>query len=180
MIWLTRISFLETARDLGDGDLISTARWAYDRLHLAAFSEMPDGSESGFHPCDAMWEGHDLALAAYAQALCVESGYRGAPSPVSRDILKVAEMIQGAGDRFKMPDWIGDTDILRSHRSNMARRWPTAYGEKWGKIDKNWPYLWPAFVEGGWVLRLSKHDKDLMYSGARSLPSAILERIENV
>lgn len=179
MIWLTRQSFLDTARDLDDALLVATTEWAFERLHVLAYDQLPNGDESDFHPVDLMWTGSELALAAYVQAMCTEAGYRGIVIQVSRDTWTLSQSLRSDGDQFAHPEWMSDVDVLRSHRSNMARRWPKAYGKMWGKIDTTWPYLWPTLVDGEWVLRLSKHDKQLMESGARKLPSAVLERVEN-
>jgi hypothetical protein len=57
------------------------------------------------------------------------------------------------------------------------RRWPSTYS--FPRNPKDMPYLWPIVDDdGGYTLRLSKYDRELLAKGERSLSKNILERIE--
>jgi hypothetical protein len=130
-------------------------------------------------PLLRMWIGYEAALAAYtvaAAATLVRYGVTVASRSLALS-QTVAELRRDDDPMpLVMPPWLTDTDVLRSHRSNLMRRWPDAYA--WKGTPTNLPYLWPIVDdEGGYVLKLSKYDKGLIASGDRVLPKTIAERI---
>jgi len=172
LTWMTRASFLDSARDLDDDLLTLTAQQSARLLDAMTGGEpLPKST-----PLESMWASYEVGLAGYSLALMAEAGLRGIVIFQSRDVLQIAEEL---GGEFVRPPWVDDTAVLRSHRSNAVRRWPGKYKKVWGpKTPKAWPYLWPIVDdEGGYEIRLSKHDKGLLKSGARSLPDDVLERI---
>lgn len=179
---MTRMSILDTADDL-DPDL--GYQTMLQGVALLRSLTTDDGVYDDRRPEFRMWEYHELALSAYLVALEASLATRGVFSfqhhRVHNDIdkfIKVNPELQ-----FEPPAWFADTDVLRSHRSNLARRWPKTYGKRWKGTPTNMPYLWP-FIDrehpSRYKLFVSKHDKALVASGERTLPKAIRERVENL
>jgi hypothetical protein len=72
------------------------------------------------------------------------------------------------------PPWIRDKWVLRSHRSNLMRKAPHIYGDKYDGTPENMPYLWPVIDHmkpDGYYLRLSKPDMARLATGERVLPT---------
>lgn len=131
-------------------------------------------------PLRMMWLGYEAALAGYVAACSATLvGYGVTSSTVSLGVAQtITELRRDDETPFVMPPWITDTDVLRSHRSNLMRRWPESYS--WKGTPLLMPYLWPVVDEdGGYVLKLSKYDKGLLASGERVLPKSIAGRIES-
>lgn len=181
MTWMTRMSFLETAADL-DTDLLVQVVSEGTEL----FQSMVFGIYENLDPNDPVqkgWYGYEIALAAYVVAAEAELISRGVSSHAHLEIAQTIREIKQGGDDavFDKPAWVEDPDVLRSHRSNLARRWPKSYGDSWKGTPANMPYIWPFVDEqGGYRLMLSKADKALLASGERSLPTTIKKRIENL
>lgn len=174
--WMTRASFLDSAADLEDSLLIQTLREGCDMLGGLVYGMYEDQDPS--QPAARGWYGYEPALCAYLAALNVELTTRGISE---HSHLGLADTVRdmGAEGAFEKPAWIEDIDVLRSHRSNLMRRWPSTYD--WKRTPPMMPYVWPiADDSGGYSLVLSKRDKALLASGERKLPSDIKNRIDNL
>ena len=173
--WMTRMSYLDTAADLDSDMLMQLAQESSELVR-----EMLTVGENQ-SPTVRMWQGYEVALAAYSASMEVELATRGVFTHLH---LETATLIRDLGrsddNEYDAPPWLEDADVLRSHRSNLVRRWPEQYGNSWAKTPELWPYIWPFVSDGGYVLMLSKHDKKLLASGERVLPKKIIERIENI
>ncbi len=86
------------------------------------------------HPAVKMWAGYEDALSNYLRE-CIITWYR-----------------RGYNNRMalpphvnspKMPPWFGNTRFHLSHRSNLLRKDPTYYGQLFGHVPPNMPYVWP-------------------------------------
>ena len=107
------------------------------------------------HPAVLMWKGHEEALAAYAMAICAEWCHRGfadtcaatiradAHSAGVFSVRSQAELL--AADR--LPPWLGDESLHRSHRSALVRKDPAWYRECFPDVADDLPYEWPVRVE---------------------------------
>jgi hypothetical protein len=181
MLYMTRISMLDTMQDL-DVNLLVTANRSADRLFRSMV--FPDTAEvADTHPVMRMWTGYHVAVAAYAtaaEAVMVGHGiHTGSASRLRAGVVR--QLRADEDDPFVMPPWHEDTDVLRSHRSNIMRRWPADYADVWPKTPERMPYLWPFLDdEGGYALFVSKHDKELLAKGERKLPKNIAEKVENL
>jgi hypothetical protein len=174
---MTRRSMLETATDL-DVDLANVALVRSRALWETIVFEGVDPA----NPWHRMWDGYETALAAYALAIGSGLAARGV------DVFRTTEPLfrslddlrrEGYDYDFVRPPWMDDLDFIRSHRSNLSRRFPDRF--EWKGTPAKMPYLWPFVdAEGGYGLFLSKHDKTLLSRGERTLPSKIAERIENL
>lgn len=181
MTWLTRMSFLDTAEDLETDLLVGQMRDAAELAEAILFQENEELTMA--HPVVRIWAGYEIGLIGYLLSMNLELARRGIGSPVS--VFKITGAIQqlrsaGEDTTFVKPAWTEDTDVLRSHRSNMVRRWPQ-YASVWSKTPELMPYIWPFVdADGSYHLMLSKHDKELLASGERTLPPTIKKRIENL
>lgn len=131
-------------------------------------------------PLRLMWLGYEAALAGYVAA-CSASlvAYGVGSSTLSLGVAQaIVALRRDEETPMVMPPWLTDTDVLRSHRSNLMRRWPDSYS--WKGTPLQMPYLWPVVDDdGGYKLKLSKYDKGLLASGERVLPKSIAGRIES-
>lgn len=179
MTWMTRMSFFDTAADL-EVDLLATSY--YDSVGLFDFLVYQEGDLAENHPAVRMWQGYHVALGMYAAATASTLVVHGIS--VGLETMKMAgaveEMRREEEQPFVLPPWIKDTDVLRSHRSNIVRRWPE-YADVWPGTPERMPYLWP-FVddEGGYSLMVSKHDKQALADGDRALPKTIAKKVANL
>lgn len=179
--YLTRLSFLDTADDLADQQLIQQHDEARNVFNSMVYDEPLEGLPAN-HPLRKMWEGYEVALAAYTVCMALELTKRGyiAGLATNRVAGPVREMRRDYGVEFEVPPWFEDTDVMRSHRSNLIRRYPAAYGAAWKGTPANMPYIWPIVTEDGYDLLLSKGDKALLASGERELPAPIKRKIKNL
>jgi hypothetical protein len=105
------------------------------------------------HPAVRMWRGYEEALGAYGVAICREWVQRGHADTCEAKImadLAVAGVpvpvrsepeLRQAG---KLPPWLGDEDLHRSHRSALLRKDPLFYGPQLGDVPSDLPYVWPV------------------------------------
>lgn len=182
--WLTRMSFLDTFEELETPLLAQTARHAHELMQRMLMDVVFDKTIAipDNHPIIRVWTGHEIALAAYVAGASAELNRRGVACGWHLAAGKMVHEIRLNEDApFEQPPWLFDTDLLRSHRSNMVRRWPSEYGDKWSGTPELMPYLWPFTDEdGSFGLYLSGHDKELLARGERKLPKSIKNRVENL
>lgn len=91
------------------------------------------------HPATRMWREHPNGLAAYAVTIIdtwIGYGYKD----TCRD--KVTALF--APDPDDMPGWWGRDDVMLSHRSNLMRKMPAHYGQFYGSVPDDLPYVWPV------------------------------------
>jgi hypothetical protein len=172
--WMTRMSVTATAADLGTFDLAVQVESANAILRHLLYEEENEQLDPK-SPALWMWEGYEIALAAYVAAMATELTRRGISATTYA--LRVAETVRELRTlgplAYAPPPWWEDTDVLRSHRSNLLRRNKIEYEGVWGNTPDNIPYLWVQFEddpEGSYILRISKYDKDLISRGLRKLP----------
>lgn len=185
VIWLTHISELETFEILDDREFEESG-WTMHRTlgvlleqqHPAGFGELLTPDENS--PIVRMWDGHELYLGACRALFMAERAARlAAPGRVSTLPLNLRPRRGVVAER---PAWRDDTDVLRSHRSNLARRFPKSYPKSWSRGDMElWPYLFPFSDEdGSYDLMISKAERDMLKSGDRKLPKSVRKRVANI
>lgn len=176
--FMTRMTYTRTAEDLDDARLGKQRIEALQTLNQIAFGE------GGYkhHPVNLMWQYNPLSLAAYAMVMCKEWTFkRGFLDTRLSKIQRVAQALIDEGYKPGDPAWLGDKDVLRSHRSNLVRKNPDRYGEMFPGTPDDLPYLWPSVQEdGSYLLLLSKADKRRIEDKTRSLPESIAERVDNL
>lgn len=178
MTWLTRSSLFDSALDMELPELARTAHESYALFMELVFGEPDDEFGPAPAPLVAMWVGYEAALAGYSVACAatlVSFGVTDASRPLAL-AQTTRELRQGGDDMpLEMPPWLMDIDVLRSHRSNMMRRWPDRYN--WPRTPELMPYLWPVVDDsGGYTLKISKYDRELLAKGERKLPHDIQKR----
>lgn len=184
MIWLTHRSELDTFEALDDRDFEQSGWVAHRTLGvllgapLSSIAEELTPEESS--PLVRMWYDHTAYLGAIHALFMAERSARfGSPGRTS----SLPHML-GLGPRevAVRPAWRDDTDLMRSHRSNLARRFPEDYPESWGSGDLDmWPYIFPFTDEDGeYSLVVSKAERQMLKDGERKLPKSVKERISNL
>jgi hypothetical protein len=104
------------------------------------------------HPAVRMWRGYPEAVAAYGLAVCDEWLRRGwadtCAATIRADLAEAglapppgqAELARAA----KLPDWLGDGRLHRSHQAALVRKDPAYYQPLFPDADHKLPYYWPS------------------------------------
>lgn len=95
------------------------------------------------HPAVRMWTRHEAALCRYGLAVChewIRRGYRDTLAARFHDALEVLAPVWGEDP----PAWLGRPDFHEAHRSNLIRKDPTFYRERFPDTRIGLPYIWPA------------------------------------
>lgn len=176
-LWMTHASLFGSAEALHNEELVVGSELALDTL--VALLDLPAREGATMHtPLLRCWTGYENILAAYYVAMQTTLATRGI-SPITNNVFYVRDAIKSLGKvedvSFVQLPWLADKDVLRSHRSNLMRRWPLRYS--FPKTPLDMPYIWPFISDDGYELKLSKYDKELLALGERKLPSDIKQRI---
>jgi hypothetical protein len=107
------------------------------------------------HPAVKMWRGHAEALGRYALTCCevwTELGFADTCAGTIRADLAEAGIVEirseeELGRAAALPEWLGDEDFHRSHRSSLLRKDPEFYGRRFTDVPDDLPYVWPAREE---------------------------------
>lgn len=92
------------------------------------------------HPAVLMWEGHELSLIEYGQAICQEWIERGFNDTL---LIKIGDMATCFPDSKSCdPEWLGDERLHLSHKSNLLRKDNIYYGKYFREIPSDLPYYW--------------------------------------
>lgn len=106
------------------------------------------------HPAALMWKGYEEALQSYLMTICDEWVGRGYADTCRNSIrARLAEAGIGqplaqselaAADR--LPPWLGDEALHRSHRGSLLRKDPEWYGQFFPTYEaEDWNgYVWPV------------------------------------
>lgn len=95
------------------------------------------------HPASRMWKGHEGALLAYQEAICLEWAKRGGKDTCFEKSKALAGNIP-----LSVPPWWGREVLHRSHRSNLLRKLPEHYGPYFEEdLPADLPYHWPVDKE---------------------------------
>lgn len=91
------------------------------------------------HPIVKMWNGYELALIDYVVAMCDEWTGRGYKDTCKDKVLAIKATIDKA---LVMPEWLDDSEVQMSHRSNLIRKLPEHYQVQWPTVSGDLPYKW--------------------------------------
>lgn len=134
-------SFHDSARAL---DLPRLGKQRVETFQLLKAQTIPDYGWR-HHPAAKMWNGYLPALVAYGLAVTdawIEAGRADTTRP---KLLAFAPEVDGvAQERLDLPPWLGDEAFHLSHRSNLLRKDPEFYRERFGNIPDDLPYIWPT------------------------------------
>jgi hypothetical protein len=109
------------------------------------------------HPAVRMWAGHEEALASYAMEICAEWVRRGhadtCAASICTDLVAAGlpaprPQLELAAAR-RLPPWLGDERLHRSHRAALARKDPQHYRGRFDDVEHDMPYFWPVRGQPG-------------------------------
>lgn len=92
------------------------------------------------HPAVKMWRGHEMWLSYYGWCVCREWKSRG-----YNDSLQ--DWFAARYDEHPYthyPEWLRDSALHLSHRSNLIRKLPEHYRPLWPDVPDDLPYVWPV------------------------------------
>jgi len=94
------------------------------------------------HPIVKMWERHREKLLYYGIAMCEEWISRGYKDTM---LEKFEKALKKEGDHYwwlDYPEWIYDDELLKSHQSNLVRKFPEHYRKYFPNVPDDIPYKW--------------------------------------
>ena len=97
------------------------------------------------HPAAKMWAPHRGLLAWYALALAEELSKRKRFSAHTASKWQAFWLL--AATELPEPDapsWLHDTNLHRSHQSNLVRKDPEHYRRFWPDVPDDLDYIWPV------------------------------------
>lgn len=122
------------------------------------------------------WRGYEYGLAVYAMAACkVWSDRRLGHDTITANIALILKT-RGISKDYKLPPWIGDLWVHRSHRSQLVTADPKYYGGKWPNTPEQMPFIWPVLdLEEplGYFLQVSPPDAQKVYDHKLALPDEV-------
>lgn len=92
------------------------------------------------HPATRMWRGYESQLIIYGVTMCSAWIARGFQDTCFEKILGMTKEFKPNTNR---PPWLGDQRLHISHQSNLVRKDPDFYGQKFD-VDPDLPYYWPT------------------------------------
>lgn len=102
------------------------------------------------HPASRMWESNPIALLRYQQAVCdvwKSKGFKDTCWEKSRAFFTEEELERFDRGEYEMPEWFGDPDFHKAHRSSLVFKAPELYAPLFPDInpsDELLPYIWPG------------------------------------
>lgn len=104
------------------------------------------------HPAVLMWAGSEEALGAYGLAVCAEWVRRGwADTCAGKIVDELTELGIGQprsqadlAEAGRLPSWLGDERVHRSHRAALLRKNPEWYGPRFPDSPDDVDYIWPV------------------------------------
>lgn len=126
--------------------VLDRQRLGKQRVECVQLLNALDGSSAGWrnHPAARMWRGYEPALARYTLAVC----WHWTARLGFRDSCRFAVEARFPGltreSPVETPNWMGDPEFHRSHRSNLIRKDPGHYRVllRWDDPD-DLEYVWP-------------------------------------
>lgn len=132
--FLPYASFIESAR------VLDYRRLGKQRVEAMQILNALQGTQKGWvnHPAVTMWRGYEDALRLYHDVMIgewIERGYNN-NMPLLFDYERCPTDI--------LPDWIGNEDFHKSHRSNLLRKDPEWYLQFGWTEGPSLEYVWPV------------------------------------
>lgn len=116
-------------------------RLGKQRVEALQIARCISGISNGWknHPAVKMWQEHLNSLIDYGVAMCDEWIRRGYKDTCRDKLLALFD----ANLSSDFPEWFGDERLHISHQSNLIRKMPDFYLEKFSDIPPDLPYFWP-------------------------------------
>jgi hypothetical protein len=132
--------FSETARTL------DMKRLGKQRVEVYQIIRALTGEQKGWrhHPAVKMWDGYELALTLYGIAMCDEWIKRGYKDSLKPKLTVYLKQFMDDQQTMEFPRWLWDSDVIKSHRSNLIRKYADHYGPMWPDTPNDLPYVWPV------------------------------------
>ena len=134
-------SFRRSARALDD------RRLGRQRVEVVQILKALVGASRGWegHPVVAMWRGYEDVLVLYGLQVTREWIRRGHTDSCHEKIASHAP--PGQRRPRRLPPWLGDPALHRSHQSALLRKDPAWYGKVFPGVPGDIPFLWPVEAE---------------------------------
>ena len=104
------------------------------------------------HPAAKMWEGSEYSLLMYAMEICMECTRRGYKDTVLSKVFQAMNEIGKNVVNILNPWWVGKEEFHLAHQSNLIRKMPEFYKDKFPGIPNDLPYIWPVRTAKGKVI----------------------------
>lgn len=173
IIYLPHLSFLETARSLSNYDLSKEIDTVLDTLDvLNGKADNPDCVWSA-----RAWDGHEELLNLFGGQLCLESRTtRKINMAKDQRWSRLNSAVRPAPSG--QPEWIGNVEIHRSHRSDLifmqAKRGRAKnerdYAELWPNTPERMPVFWATAEKPDRLLISPEDINRLKVTGHRTMP----------
>lgn len=121
---------------------LDNKRLGKQRVEVLQILNALAGKSKGWtnHPATRMWRGHETQLISYGLIVCSVWVARGFKDTCFDKIMAMADEFAPNTNR---PPWLGDKRLHISHQSNLVRKDPGYYSDKFDVPD-NLPYYWPT------------------------------------
>ncbi|MGS0688212.1 MSMEG_6728 family protein [Nakamurella sp. GG22] len=130
--------------------VLDTARLGKQRVETLQILRALTLPEYGWrnHPAVRMWCGRVDALALYGLISVAHWRERGFPDTTGPQIAEFAPEVVGIGQddlaaAGRLPGWLGDERLHRSHRSKLLGKNPLHYGRYFTDVPDDLDYFWP-------------------------------------
>ena len=95
------------------------------------------------HPAVNMWRNYEFELVVYGISICKEWISRGYKDTCLDKLMVLAD--KNPWISIEIPDFIGNEEFHKSHRSNLLRKAPEFYGPLFEQgLENNLEYVWPV------------------------------------
>jgi Pyrimidine dimer DNA glycosylase len=109
------------------------------------------GSGWRHHPAVQMWRGYPEALGSYGMTMCRAWFVLGFADTCELKLREELAHVGVAAPRSQrelaeagaLPQWLGDPALHLSHQSNLVRKDPAFYKERFPDVPDDLPYVWP-------------------------------------
>lgn len=108
---------------------------------LNAIHEVTEGWSN--HPAAKMWSENTAQLCEYGFAVCDEWISRGFQDNYRDKIREHLEWLTEGDYNMDKPFWFGDMQFHLAHQSNLMRKDAVYYGQFFGDVPADLPYVWP-------------------------------------
>jgi hypothetical protein len=104
------------------------------------------------HPAVLMWSGYEEALGAYGLEVCRAWCARGhtdtCDAKIRTELADLGMLTPRSQHELaregRLPPWLGDEALHRSHRAALLRKDPEWYGARFSDAPDDEDYLWPV------------------------------------
>ena len=138
--FLPYASFVESAK------VLDYKRLGKQRVETWQILRALQGTTKGWrnHPATLMWADHEFALCFYGYTMCMEWKSRGYKDTMAERFLN-ARFINATAQKYMvLPEWFGNLQFHRSHQSNLVRKAPEYYKDKFPGVPNDLDYVWPS------------------------------------